>query len=197
MMIGVIAMLVAALPTGAAGQAAPMGAPSAAAQPSIFDKAINTPGIGWTPYGPNQTAKQVPAAGIPGGNAVQVKIAKAGANPWDSGVTYPTVKPIASGDTLVTMIFLRAPNAPEGQTVPIPVAMGGSEPPYPTITSEPLQVGSTWKRYFVTGVAGQAFAAGKANVSVQLAGAKQLVEVGPAFLLDMGPKFDRSKLPAN
>jgi hypothetical protein len=32
---------------------------------------------------------------------------------------------------------------------------------------------------------------------VQLAGAKQVVEVGPAFLLDMRPKFDRSKLPAN
>jgi hypothetical protein len=41
------------------------------------------------------------------------------------------------------MIFVRAPNAPDGQTVPIPVAMGGSELPYPTIASAPLQVGST------------------------------------------------------
>ncbi|WP_241491185.1 hypothetical protein [Sphingomonas sanguinis] len=192
-MIGCVALLIAALPAGAAVQAAP----SAAAQPSIFDKAINTPGIGWTAYGPNQSAKEVPAPEVPGGNAVQVKIAKAGTNPWDSGVTYPTIKPIASGDTLVTMVYLRAPNAAEGQTVTIPVAMGGSEPPYPSITSEPLQVGSTWKRYFVTGVAGQAFAAGKANISVQLSGAKQVIEVGPAFLLDLGPNFDRSKLPHN
>ncbi|MCT8002735.1 hypothetical protein NZL82_12700 [Sphingomonas sanguinis] len=192
-MIGFMALLIAALPAGAAVQAAP----SAAAQPSIFDKAVNAPGIGWAPYGPNQTAKQVPASDVPGGNAVQIKVTKAGANPWDSGVTYPTIKPIAAGDTLMTMVFLRAPDAAEGQTVTIPVAMGGAEPPYPTITSEPLQVGSTWKRYFVTGVAAQAFAAGKANISVQLAGAKQVIEVGPAFLIDLGPNFDRSKLPRN
>ncbi|WP_294239367.1 hypothetical protein [uncultured Sphingomonas sp.] len=192
-MIGFVALLIAALPAGAADQAAP----SAAAQPSIFDKAINTPGIGWTPYGPNQSARQVPAANVPGGNAVQVKVSAPGQNPWDSGLTYPTVKPIAAGDTLMTMVFLRAPNAPEGQTLSIPVAMGGSEPPYTPIASEPVQVGSTWKSYYVTGVAGQAFAAGKANISVQLAGAKQVIEVGPAFLLDLGPNFDRSKLPHN
>ncbi|WP_322963981.1 hypothetical protein [Sphingomonas fuzhouensis] len=192
-MIGFVALLIAALPAGGAAQAAP----SAAAQPSIFDKAVNAPGIGWSPYGPNQSAKQVPAPDVPGGNAVQVKVTAAGANPWDSGVTYPTIKPIAAGDTLMTMIFLRAPNAPEGQTVSIPVAMGGAEPPYTPIASEPVQVGSTWKRYYVTGVAGQAFAAGKANISVQLAGAKQVIEVGPAFLLDLGPNFDRSKLPHN
>lgn len=192
-MIGFVALLIAALPAGAADQAAP----SAAAQPSIFDKAINTPGIGWTPYGPNQSARQVPAANVPGGNAVQVKVSAPGQNPWDSGLTYPTIKPIAAGDTLMTMIFLRAPNAPEGQTVSIPVAMGGSEPPYTPIASEPVQVGSTWKSYYVTAVAGQAFAAGKANISVQLAGAKQVIEVGPAFLLDLGPNFDRSKLPHN
>lgn len=80
-MIGAIVMLVAPPPpTGAADQAALAGTPRADAPPSIFDKAINTPGIGWTPYGPNQTAKQVPAAELPGGNAVQVKVAKAGAN---------------------------------------------------------------------------------------------------------------------
>lgn len=196
-MIGWIAMLAAALPAAAPDQAAPAGAPSAAAQPSIFDKAINTPGIGWTPYGPNQTAKQVLAADVPGGNAVQIKVSRAGANAWDSGVTYPTIKPIAAGDTLMTMVFLRAPGAAEGQTVSIPVGMGGSEPPYTPIASEPVQVGSTWKRYFVTGVAAQGFAAGKANISVQLAGAKQVIEVGPAFLLDLGPNFDRSKLPHN
>ena len=41
-MIGFAALLIAALPAGAAEQTAP----SAAAQPSIFDKAVNAPGIG-------------------------------------------------------------------------------------------------------------------------------------------------------
>lgn len=188
-MIGIIAMLLAAT----SGQAAP----SAAAQPSIFDKAVNEPGIGWKLYGPDQSGKQVPAADVPGGNAVQVKVSRAGANPWDSGASYPTIKPIAAGDTMLVMVYLRAPGATDAAPVTIPIGAGGSEPPYTPIVTEPVQVGPSWKRYYASGVANQAYAAGKANISVQLAGAKQVIEVGPAFLLDLGPGFDRSKLPHN
>ncbi|MCI1143352.1 hypothetical protein MOP88_15165 [Sphingomonas sp. WKB10] len=53
---------------------------AAPAQGSIFDKAINQPGIGWSVYGPGQTAKQVPATDVPGGAAVRVQVSKAGAN---------------------------------------------------------------------------------------------------------------------
>lgn len=69
--------------------------------------------------------------------------------------------------------------------------------PYPQITGETVNVGAGWKRYFVSGVSNQAFAAGKARIGIQLAGAKQVIEVGPAFLLDLGAGFDRSKLPHN
>ena len=60
-----------------------------------------------------------------------------------------------------------------------------------------MQVGPAWKRYFATGVSPKAFAAGKARIAIQLAGAKQVVEMGPAFLLDLGPGFDTTKLPHN
>ena len=194
-MIGTFAMFVAGLASGAPDQAVP--APAPAAQSSIFDKAVNAPGIGWMPYGPNQTAHQVAAAEVPGGNAVQIKVAKAGANVWDSGANYPTIKPIAAGDTMMVMIFLRAPNATDAAPVTIPVGVGGAAPPYTPITSEPIKVGPTWKRYYVSGVANEAYAPGKANLFVQLAGAKQVIEVGPAFLIDLGPNFDRSKIPHN
>lgn len=186
-----------ALATAPLAGAVAQTATPAPAQSSIFDKAINQPGIGWGVYGPNQSAKQVPAAEVPGGAAVQVKVSKAGVNPWDVGATYPTIKPIAAGDTLFVMVFLRAPDAKDGATVPIPVTIGGTDAPYPQIAAETVNVGATWKRYYVTGVSAQAFAAGKARISVQLAGAKQVIEVGPAFLLDLGPKFDVSKLPRN
>ena len=124
-MIGIIAMLLAAT----SGQATP----SAAAQPSIFDKAVNEPGIGWKLYGPDQSAKQVPATDVPGGNAVQVKVSRAGANPWDSGASYPTIKPIAAGDTMLVMVYLRAPGATDAAPVTIPIGAGGSEPPYTPI----------------------------------------------------------------
>lgn len=173
------------------------GQQAAPAPGSIFDKAINQPGIGWSVYGPGQTAKQVPATDVPGGAAVRVQVSKAGANVWDVGATYPTIKPIAAGDTLLVMVYLRAPDAKDGATVPIPINVGGADAPYPQITGETVNVGAGWKRYFVSGVSNQAFAAGKARIGIQLAGAKQVIEVGPAFLLDLGAGFDRSKLPHN
>ncbi|WP_308815123.1 hypothetical protein [Sphingomonas sp. GV3] len=172
-------------------------APAPSAQPSIFDKAVNQPGIGWALYGPNQSAKQVPATDVPGGAAVRVQVTRAGAHPWDTGASYPTVKPIAAGDTVLVMVYLRAPDAKEDAPLTIPLGATGSEAPYPQIATATASVGPGWKRYFASGVASQAFAAGKANISLQLAGAKQVVEVGPAFLLDLGPGVDPAKLPHN
>ncbi|WP_315763075.1 hypothetical protein [Sphingomonas sp. Y38-1Y] len=167
------------------------------AQPSIFDKAINQPGIGWEVYGPNQRAKQVPAAELPGGQAVRVQVAKAGANPWDAGASYPAIKPVAAGDTLLVMVFLRAPDAAAGTTVPVPIGAGGAEAPYTPVAAETVQVGSGWKRYYASGVSAQAFAAGKARISLQLAGAKQVIEMGPAFLLNLGQNVNPATLPKN
>lgn len=189
-MKAIIALSLAAAPIGLIAAPAPQ-------QPSIFDKAINNPGLGWEVYGPNQKAREVPAAEVPGGNAVRVQVSKAGANPWDAGASYPAVKPVAAGDTLLVMVFLRAPDAPAGTTVPIPIGAGGADAPYTPIAAETIQVGAGWKRYYAAGVSPQAFAAGKARISVQLAGAKQVIELGPAFLLDLGQGVDPATLPKN
>ncbi|MDP9108651.1 MAG: hypothetical protein M3N23_06245 [Pseudomonadota bacterium] len=164
---------------------------------SIFDKAINRPGIGWSIYGANQTAKQVPAAEVPGGAAVRVEVRRAGANPWDVGGAYPTVKPIAAGDTLLVMLYLRAPDTKEGDSAPVPIGASEADAPYTPIADQTVKVGPVWKRYFAAGVSSKGFAAGKARIAIQLGGAKQVVEVGPAFLFDMGPGYDMAKLPHN
>ncbi len=188
-------MIAAASVTVAAAQTPPAAAP--AAQGSIFDHAVNKPGIGWSIYGANQTAKQVPASDVPGGAAVRVQVSRAGAHPWDVGAAYPTVKPIAAGDTMLVMVYLRAPDAKEGDGVSLPIGATEADAPYTPIADDMVKVGPTWKRYFASGVSPKALAAGKARISLQLAGAKQVVEVGPAFLIDMGAGFDRSKLPHN
>lgn len=164
---------------------------------NIFDKAINQPGIGWSLYGPDQKAKEVPAADVPGGHAVRVQVTRKGANPWDTGAFYPTIKPVAAGDTLLAVVYLRAPEAKEGESVPVPIGAGGADAPYTPIAAETVQVGSAWKRYYAAGVSGAAYAAGKARISIQLAGAKQVIEMGPAFLLDLGQGVDPAKLPKN
>lgn len=185
-------LLLVAISTMAIGQTA-----SPVTSGSIIDKAVNQPGIGWEMYGDSQRAKQVPAAEVPGGNAVRVQISKRGQNPWDAGATYPTIKPIASGDTILVMVYLRAPDMKGTDTAPVTVAAGASEAPYASFASETVQVGAGWKRYFASGTATQAYAPGKARIALQLAGAKQVIEMGPAFLLDFGQNFDPAKLPHN
>ena len=191
------ALLVAAPIAGAIGQtpATPTTAPPAGG--TIFDKAINKPGIGWEIYGANQTAKQVAATDVPGGAAVRVQVNRAGTNPWDVGAAYPSVKPVAAGDTLLVMVYLRAPDAKDGDGHPVPIGASEADAPYTPIADQTVTVGPVWKRYFAAGVSPKALAAGKARISIQLAGAKQVVEVGPAFLFDMGPHFDMAKLPHN
>jgi hypothetical protein len=170
-------------------------APTAAAQPNVLDRAINQPGIGWTLYGPNQSGKQVAATGVPGAGAVRVEVKRKGANPWDSGALYPTSKPIAAGDTILIAVYLRAPNAAPGETVAIPLGATGSEAPYPTIAQATVQVGPEWKLHYASAKATQAFGPAKAQASVQLAGAKQVLELGPAFILNFGQNYDPAKLP--
>jgi hypothetical protein len=191
-MKGLVTGLLVVMPVAAA-----MAQTPPAAGGSIFDKAVNAPGIGWSVYGPNQTARQVPAAEVPGGAAVRVQVNHAGAHPWDVGAGYPTIKPIAAGDTLLVMVYLRAPDAKPDAGASVPIGAIEADPPFTSIAGETVKVGSGWKRYFAAGVASKAMAPGKARISLQLAGAKQVVEVGPAFLLDLGPGFDVAKLPHN
>ena len=189
-------LLAAVAPLAAAGSAPAQTAP--AAQPSIYDRAVNAPSLNWQIYGANQTAKQVAAtADVPGGQAVRVSVAKAAAHPYEVGATQDTDKPIAAGDTLFLVITLRAPAAKDGAGVVIPIGASEAQAPYTPISTETVQLGPTWKRYYATGVATRAYPAGKARIALQLGGAKQVVEMGPAFLLDLGPGFDRSKLPHN
>ena len=201
-MKGLIAAILMAAPTAAAiAQTTPTAPAPAPAKPAaggtILDKAVNQPGIGWGVYGATQTSKQVTASDVPGGKALRVQVARAGEHPWDDGAGYPTIKPIAAGDTVLVMVYLRAPEAKDGALVSLPSGAGEADAPYTPIADATVQVGPIWKRYFASGVATKAYSAGKARISLQLAGAAQVVDLGPAFLLDLGAHVDPAKLPHN
>lgn len=189
-MRGILALSLMAATAGSGMAQSPPGG-------GIFDKAVNRPGIGWSIYGANQSAKQVPAVDVPGGAAVRVQVGRPGANPWDVGAAYPTVKPVAAGDTLLVMVYLRAPEASGADGLPIPIGASEADAPYTPIADQTVKVGNGWKRYYASGIAPRALAAGKARIALQLGGAKQVIEVGPGFLFDLGPDFDAAKLPHN
>ena len=177
--------------------AAPALAQTAPAGGGLLDKAVNQPGTSWSFYGDKYKAKAAKAPGIPGEEGVHVTIAAKGANPWDIGATSATVKPVQANDAMLLAVYLRAPEAPEGQTIDLPIGIGESAAPYGVVAQEVAKVGPGWKLYYASGRATKAYAPGAIRANVHLAGAKQVVELGPVFLLDMGANQDPAKLPHN
>ena len=173
-------------------------APAAPAAPDLSSKQINVSGTNWTVYGPGQTNKRLETGGPQNYPAVRVDVTQKGKNPWDVGALSPVTKPIGADDTLLIAVYLRAPNARDGETVSLPfIGLAGAAAPYPTLISAPLSITNAWKQYFVRGRTAQAFAAGGAQASIHLAGDVHVIELGPIRIFDFGPKVDPAQLPKN
>jgi hypothetical protein len=169
-------------------------APAKASEPSILDRAVNQPGTNWSFYGPNK-AKAVKVEGVPGNEAVQVTIDRAGAHPYDTGAVSPIQKPIAAGDTVLVAVYMRAPLLRAGETTPVPF-FGATEgdAPYTNIAGSNADIGPDWKLYRAAAKSPKGFAAGKARATVHLAAAKHVVELGPIFVLDYKNDADPAAL---
>ena len=193
-------MLRVALAATAFCVAAPLSAqtaPAASGGGGLIDKAVNRPGNSWSFYGTNYKAKAVKAQGVPGDQGVHVTVSAKGSNPWDIGATSDTVKPVQNNDTLMLAVFLRAPDAADSQTISLPISIGEAAAPYAAVAQDTAKVGREWKVFYATGRATKAYAMGALRGIVHLAGDKQVVELGPVLVLDMGPGQDPAKLPHN
>ncbi len=177
---------------------APAPAKPAAAVPDILQKAVNIPGANWSLYGATQTSKPVKSDGVPGGQAVRVTVKDKGANAWDVGGSSPIQKGIVADDTVLVAVYMRAPMLKDGETTPI-ASVGAIEStePYAIIANTSVDIGNQWKLYYASGKAPKAFAPGTANVTLHLAAAKHVVDLGPVFVLDFGQGYDPAKLPKN
>jgi hypothetical protein len=147
---------------------------------------------------PLRNSKLGTTQGVPGDQAMRVDVTAKGTNLWHVGALSRIQKPIASGDAILVAVYLRAPKLKDGETTAIPF-MGATEAAAPcgVVVGTPVAVSNQWKLYYASGKVSRAFAAGAARVSVQLAGAKHVVELGPVFVLDFGPTYDPARLPKN
>jgi hypothetical protein len=167
-------------------------------QPSLLERAVNDVRVSsWSAYGPGQTARILPAQ-VQGNNAFRVDVATAGTNPWDVGANALTNKPIAVGDVLLLGVWARAERLPQGAPVArINIGLQLNEAPYTPMATRSIEVGPEWKLYFLQADAPRAYNAGQAGASVHLATASQTIDLGPVFILDFGPGFDKSRLPTD
>ncbi|RST30569.1 hypothetical protein HMF7854_06780 [Sphingomonas ginkgonis] len=173
-------------------------APSSPAPSGLNQKLINVPGTSWNVYGPNQSTKRLETDGPKGYPAIRATIARRGTNAWDSGATSLVPKPVAAGDAILVAVYLRAPELKDGETLEISlVGATGATAPYPAIAGEKAMLTNQWKVFFASGKAPQAFAANGVQATVHLAGAKQVVDLGPVQVYDFGQGFDLSRLPRN
>lgn len=187
---------VVAMPASAQQAAAPAAKSDPGAD--IMNKAVNKPGTNWSVYGAGQTSKTLKDGGVPGGEVLRVTVAAKGANAWDVGGSSPIQKPIAAGDTILVAMYLRAPQLKEGETASIPfLGAGGAAPPYEPLARTEVTITKDWKLYYASGKAAKDIAGGTANAVVHLAADKQVIDLGPVFVLDFGQNYDPAKLPKN
>jgi len=165
---------------------------------TLIKKTVNDPGTAYTFYGPGMTQKQMKDPDVPGGVFVRVDVSAKGAHPWDVGGSYQILKPIKAGDVLFFAIYARAPNLKNGETASLPqMGVGQNGDPYAPIAIEDKQITNQWNVYYVSGKATKAWHRDEAHVALQLAADKQVIDLGPVFVLDLGPDYDINTLPHN
>ncbi len=165
---------------------------SAAAEDDIWSKTINNEtNARWSVQPDKPKGKKV-AADVPGGFALRVKGRKAN-EPWAVQASSPTGGAINQGDVIMLMFYARAEVLPEGgSTLPARVQLSGE--PYTTVLETQPKLTTEWQQFCKQGVASAELPAGKGNVSIHLATADHTVDLGPVFVFNFGPGYDRKKL---
>jgi hypothetical protein len=176
----------AAFCIAAAAAALPQALP---AQDDLLNKIINQPPVtAWHIDGISGKPKVVSDAAVQYGKAVRVDVPGKGEHPWSIAASNPIGKPVKAGDNLVLAFWARLEKGENGATsATLPYnAVQMSADPYTAVFSGPATIGPEWKMMEIKGKADRAYAAGQLNVSIHLATGKQVVDLGPVFVLDMG-----------
>lgn len=161
-----------------------LASPAAIAQDGIEKNLINAPDVkGWNVYGDGQSHKFRKDKDVQGGGALRIDISAARPNVWDIGASAPITGAIKAGDKLILIVWARH----EGEgTVEIPAVIQKGSPPYTPIVASTLTVTSEWKMATLEGVSPADYKAGEANIALQLGGQAVKLDLGPAFVLNMG-----------
>ena len=159
----------------------------------IWTKTINNDSNGtWNVQPDKPKPKHIEVKGIPGEHAFRIKAHK-GANPWDVQASSPVQGAINEGDVIMLMYYARADVPAEGgSSLTARVQLAGA--PYTSTMDFTTPISTEWKSYCAHRVASASFPGKKGSVSVHLATAQQVVELGPVFVFNFGPGYDRKSL---
>ncbi|HWK34760.1 hypothetical protein [Sphingomonas sp.] len=173
--VGVLGLTVADRPATAEAAAA-----------SAADRIINDPRVpSLTPYGLALPPQVRSDKTVQFGKAM--RIALSGHPDFGRiGVITPTLKPVRKGDRVVIAFWARAVETQNGAPGRIGRVQLEATPVVRAIFEKPFEIAAEWKMYQLSGSADQDYAPGALNAALHLDVAKQVLEIGPVFILDYG-----------
>lgn len=137
-------------------------------------------------YGSGARTKQLRDASIPGGGAaLQIDVASVGTTPYAIGGNVPIRTAIRSGTDYTVGFYARVKSAdtPDGKGR-VSIRFQQNSAPYPGFGDKLLLVDREWAFYEVSTKADRDISAGLAVVGLQLAGAKQQIEIGQIIVVE-------------
>lgn len=154
--------------------------------------------LDWATQGTDFKSKGFQDPAIPGGGAaVQFEIPRPGEHPYSVQAFVPLLSKVARGETVTIGFYARALSADtaDGKGV-IGVRFQQNSAPWPGFGDATVKVGSEWEWHEVSGVSNINIAREVAVVALQLAGAKQTVQIGQAIVVKGAPAILGAANPA-
>ncbi|MEG3125397.1 hypothetical protein [Sphingomonas sp. GB1N7] len=176
---------------GAAALAAPVIAQTAEAPKSpeaaFAERLVNDPRAeALRPYGQPIPPEVRSDKSVQFGKALRIPISSPTAEFGRVGVVTPTLKPVKAGDRVVVAFWARAQRTEANAPGKICRVQLEATPVVRTIFEQPFDITPEWKMYKLMGKADRAYPAGGLNAAFHLACAKQIIDIGPVFVLDYG-----------
>ena len=160
--------------------------PGAAAQQGMADRLVNDPRVeALRPYGLALPPQPRGDKSVQFGKALRFKLS-GHADFWRIGVVSPTLKPVRKGDRIVVAFWARATGTDAGAPGKIGRVQLEETPVVRALFEKSFEIGPEWKMYQFAGIAGRDYAPGQLNAALHIDAAKQVLDLGPVFVLDYG-----------
>lgn len=127
-------------------------------------------------------------SGVQFGRALRVPVPGRSEQPWSVAVAVPVTRAVSAGDNLILAFWARLEEGENGATtVSLPYnSLQLVAAPYTSVFHGAVTVTREWHLYEIRGRADRDYAADALNVSLHLATGRQVIDIGPVFVLNMG-----------
>jgi hypothetical protein len=154
----------------------------------LLKKIINSPPVHrLAVIGSQQTNRVIKDATVQAGSALEVRVLSASSQPWDVAAQSDIHGVIKKGDMLIAVAWMKAAKTENGAPAPVTLRIQLASAPYTGLEQQTFNLTNEWAQYQLKTVATDNYAKNTTNIAAQLAAAKQTIDIGPVFVLDMGP----------